>query len=286
MIQRHPCRTYQFLHVSHYFYRKSTIFAYFPGEPYFYCTTVKPNARYCQALVKCLHCPNYCAIPLSDRDIFSLRRLRLNRDTLCKNSNIMSSILNEDLIGYYNEAVLSRYAIDGEPRYQGTSDEIDYQTSHSLGKLPLLKKYQINYISEYMGTENAFRPKEKGQTSSREQADSRNDLSINVQFAGKDVLNAFSTMAQFSVVNSSKSKYFETPLPRWMKESACRGRNTRTITNKPTQHQVEDELGGEEALDQDDDAMSIAASEMTNWGGAKKIFRTPLSNIALSRIES
>ena len=76
----------------------------------------------------------------------------------------------------------------------------------------------------------------------------------------------------FSVANSSQPKYFEQPLPKWVNESACRGRNTRTIKNKSTWQPQVDELGGEE-LDQDDDAMSIAASEMTNWGGTNKIFR-------------
>merc|ERR1712018_377942 len=104
-------------------------------------------------------------------------------------------------IDYYNEAVLSRYAIDGEPRYQSASDEFDEQT-HTQLKLPILKKFQISYISKYMGKENAFRSNEKSNNSSRQNADSRNDLSINVQFAGNDILNAFSTMAQFSVANS------------------------------------------------------------------------------------
>ena len=234
--------------------------------------------------MECLHGTKYFAIPLSDRDVFSLRRLRLNRDTLYQNNNIMSSILDEDLIGYYNEAVLSRYAIDGEPRYQSTSDELDEQ-SYSQLKLPILKKFQINYISKYLGKENAFRSKEKTNNSSSQKADSKNDLSINVTFAGNDILNAFSSMAQFSVANSSQPKYFEQPLPKWVKESACRGRNTRTIKNKSTWQPQVDELGGEE-LDQDDDAMSIAASEMTNWGGTNKIFRTPFSHIGLSRNES
>lgn len=233
---------------------------YFPGEAYFYCTTAKPNIKYCQAMVECLYCKSYFALPLSDRDIFSLRRLRMNRDTLCKNSYVMSSILNEDLIGYYNEAVLSRYAIDGESHYRSSSDDLHEQSYRSEEKLPLLRKYQINCISEYDGEEEAFRSKEQNKNSSQVvQAIDR--LNISMQFAGNDVLNAFSSMAKFTIGNSSKSKYFETPLPKWLKESACRGRNTITIVhNKKTQILNE----------QEDDAMSIAASEMTNWGGTNK----------------
>merc|ERR1712223_1040646 len=247
--------------------RRSTFFVYFPGEAYFYSTTAKPNIKYCQALVECLHCTSYCALPLSDRDIFSLRRLRMNRDTLSKNSNIMSSIIDDDLIGYYNEAVLSRYAIDGEQHHQNTSSETDEDSSRLQERLPSLRNYKINCISEYDGNESAFRFKDARKDLSNP-TEAIDKLDISVQFSGGDVLNAFSAMAQYSVSNSSKSKYFETPLPKWLKESACRGRNTITLLHKKAQVENVDE----------DDAMSVAASEMTNWGGTKATLRLPASS--------
>ena len=253
---------------SHFVYRKSTFFVYFPGEAYFYSTKAQPNVKYCQALVDCLYCKNYIALPLSDRDVFSLRRLRMNRDTLCKNSCVMSSILDESLIGYYNKAVLSRYAIDGETRHRSSTDESDEQPSEFQEKLPFLRRYQVKCLSEYDGGENVFRSKESSNNPSQN-INALDKLDISVQFSGNDILNAFSSMAQYTVETSSKSKYFETTLPKWLKESACRGRNTVTIVHNKKPHVNNDQ--------EDDDAMSIAASEMTNWGGTRKIGTLKLS---------
>ena len=191
----------------------------------------------------------------------------MNRDTLSKNSNIMSNIIDDDLIGYYNEAVLSRYAIDGEQHHQNTSSETDEDSSRLQEKLPSLRSYKINCISEYDGNESAFKLKD-ARTDLSKPTEAIDKLDISVQFSGGDVLNAFSAMAQYSVSNSSKSKYFETPLPKWMKESACRGRNTITLLHRKAQVENVDE----------DDAMSVAASEMTNWGGTKATFRLPASS--------
>ena len=192
----------------------------------------------------------------------------MNRDTLCKNSCVMSSILDDSLIGYYNKAVLSRYAIDGEI-HQSSTDESDEQPSGFQAKLPFLRRYQVKCLSEYDGGENVFRSKESSNNPSQN-INVIDKLDICAQFSGNDILNAFSSMAQYSVGTSSKSKYFEATLPKWLKESACRGRNTVTIV-----HNKKPQMSNEQ--EDDDDAMSIAASEMTNWGGTRKIGALKLS---------
>ena len=59
---------------------KPTFLAYFPGEPYFYADSAKPNAERCDALMEVLKCSAYDDIPLNGRHLESLRQLRQNRD--------------------------------------------------------------------------------------------------------------------------------------------------------------------------------------------------------------
>ena len=59
---------------------KPTFLAYFPGEPYFYADSAKPNAERCNALMEVLKCSAYDDIPLNGRHLESLRQLRQNRD--------------------------------------------------------------------------------------------------------------------------------------------------------------------------------------------------------------
>lgn len=59
---------------------KATYLVYFPGEHYFYADSSVPNESHCQALVEVLKCSAYEEIPLTGRDVESLRQLRFNRD--------------------------------------------------------------------------------------------------------------------------------------------------------------------------------------------------------------
>jgi len=59
---------------------KATYLVYFPGEHYFYADSSVPIESHCQALVDVLKCSAYEEIPLSGRDVESLRQLRFNRD--------------------------------------------------------------------------------------------------------------------------------------------------------------------------------------------------------------
>ena len=254
--------------------RQPTFFAYFPGEPYFYSTKSKPNPKYCRALVECLSCTNYCPIPLSDRDVFSLRRLRLNRDTLYNNTKVMSSLIDADLMSYYNEALLSRYRIDGQKPIIDDSIRTNQELASTHTKkpqLPVLTKFEIRCISKFRGEDKTFEPNDKSQRTLL-QKNTQQNFVVNVKFTGSDILNAFSALAEVSVSNTDKGgEYFQTPLPNWLKKSACRGRNFLEIENRCSKRAASqrDALLDNESIvsQQDDDAMSIAASEMTNWGG-------------------
>lgn len=57
-----------------------TYLVYFPGEPYFYAASETPNEAHCKALAQVLKCATYEGIPLSGKDLKSLRQLRVNRD--------------------------------------------------------------------------------------------------------------------------------------------------------------------------------------------------------------
>lgn len=253
--------------------RRPTFFAYFPGEPYFYSSSAKPDPKFCQAMAECLYCTSYSPIPLADRDVFSLRRLRLNRDTLNNDSKVMKNLINDELINYYNEALLSRYIIDGQTNMSDESHgDIEQQNSASKPskqQLPMLTKFEIRYTSKYRGDEIAFDGRKNCATSQQNKA---TNLTVNYKVSGHDVLNGFSFMARQSI--SSSTKYFKDPLPNWVRKSACRGRNFLQVnrSEKPTPLEIQNAETNESDVIQEmeDDAISIAASEMTNWGGHNK----------------
>ena len=56
-----------------------TFYAYFPGEPYFYASSLDPSKHQCQAIVQTLKCTGYSPVPLSGNSLESLRQLRLSR---------------------------------------------------------------------------------------------------------------------------------------------------------------------------------------------------------------
>ena len=91
---------------------------------------------------------------------------------------------------------------------------------------------------------------------------------------------AFAGMANSSV-STEGTKYLETPLPNWLKKSACRGRNFTEIQNRrPKQITNENEIQPDTQCTEEmnDDAMSIAASDVTNWGGRNQTrFHTSLA---------
>merc|ERR1719412_834671 len=220
-------------------------------------------------MAHCLYCTSYSPIPLVDRDVFSLRRLRLNRDRLNSDSRIMKNLLSDDIMSYYNEALLSRYIIDGQTNVTDASHDDIEQTNLDKEpvklKLPMLTNFEIKYTSKYRGDEIAFNDR-KNSTASQE--NDTTNLSVKYKVIGNDVLNGFSLMAQQSV--SGSTKYFKEPLPNWLKKSACRGRNFLQIdrSKKPNPCDVQNGETNKNAVIQEmeDDAMSIAASEMTNWG--------------------
>ena len=224
-------------------------------------------------MAECLYCTSYCPIPLADRDVFSLRRLRLNRDTLNNDSKVMKNFINDDeLMSYYNKALLSRYIIDGQTNLRDASPEdIEQTLATKSGKqqLPMLTKFEIRYTSKYRGDEIAYDSRKNCATSQQNNATT---LTVNYKVSGQDVLNGFSFMARQSV--SSSTKYFKDPLPSWVRKSACRGRNFLKIdrSGKPNSLEIQNAEANESAAIQEmeDDAMSIAASEMTNWGGRNK----------------
>ena len=224
-------------------------------------------------MAECLYCTSYSPIPLADRDVFSLRRLRLNRDTLNNDSKVMKNLINDELINYYNEALLSRYIIDGQTNMSDESHgDVEQQNSASKPskqQLPMLTKFEIRYTSKYRGDEIAFDGRKNCATSQQNKA---TNLTVNYKVSGHDVLNGFSFMARQSI--SSSTKYFKDPLPNWVRKSACRGRNFLQVnrSEKPTPLEIQNAETNESAVIQEmeDDAISIAASEMTNWGGHNK----------------
>ena len=262
--------------ILYLFYRRPTFFAYFPGEPYFYSTSAAPNPKYCQALVECFYCTNYCYIPLADRDVFSLRRLRLNRDILYNNSKGMSSLINNELMNYYNDALMSRYIIDGKDQNVNESSiesQQNVSSTETSFRLPMLTKFEIRCTSKFRGDDSVFEHFGNNRGDPLQQ-DGFKNLAVNIKFCGSDVLNSFSNVVQPSVSNSSnKCSFFETPLPNWLKKSACRGRNFLEIESR-TGRRVPPESDNLPVntmqAELDDDVMSIAASEMTNWGGQNK----------------
>ena len=142
--------------------RQPTFFAYFPGEPYFYASSAKPDPKLCRAMAHCLYCTSYSPIPLADRDLFSLRRLRLNRDRLNSDSRIMKNLLSDDIMSYYNGALLSRYIIDGQTNVSDASlddiEQTNLDKEPTKLKLPMLTNFEIKCTSKYRGDEIAFNP--------------------------------------------------------------------------------------------------------------------------------
>ena len=104
---------------------------------------------------------------------------------------------------------------------------------------------------------------------------------MTMEFTGADVLNGLSTLANepsttYSSNNNVPSGYFEEPLPSWLQGAACRGRNFLGIRSGKRKVPVENSTahnngtGTAHNLQQEDDVLSIAASEMTDIGRQNK----------------
>ena len=176
----------------------------------------------------------------------------------------------------YNKSLLSRYIIDGNgPRIEDPweSNENEDSSAAENSRLPKLTKFGIRCVSKFWGDDSFFENADDCRGKSSQDQNGFDDLAATIQFSGSDVLNAFSTLASY---RSPKScNYFESPIPNWLKGSACRGRNfleIRTGKRKipansedaPNNREIDSESVTQPRPD--DDAMSIAASEMTNWG--------------------
>ena len=187
----------------------------------------------------------------------------------------MKNLISDDLMNYYNEALISRYIIDGKRPLLNDSNIENQQEGPFIAPkslLPILTKFEVRCKSKFRGDDSGFDHVENHRNGFSQQEELKK-FTVNVKFFGSDVLNSFSSIAQTSVSSScNECKFFENPLPNWLKKSACRGRNFVEIENRGRRQIIPE--GGNLIINtdqvgevRDDDAMSIAASEMTNWGG-------------------
>ena len=175
------------------------------------------------------------------------------------------------MINLYDDAVLSKFIITGN-KPNDLSDAANEGFPNTIQKLPTLTNFGIRCVSKFRGEEEYF------ENQGGEHADLLQELAVTVQLTGADVLNGLSNLASNSSAtyfsnNNVPSGYFEEPLPSWLQGAACRGRNVLEI--RTGKRKIQAVSGGNAPivsdgtctalnLQQEDDAMSIAASELTD----------------------
>lgn len=177
--------------------------------------------------MRCLHSSDCCPIPLSDRNLYSLRALRLNRDGRGEG-------LKSQLVGRFD-------------------DEEDDDGSGPR-RLPVIMSYEVDCTSSF-----GMRDHKNGLIAVE-------DFRLRAKFGGPDVLNGLAILAKEDLFAEPLPNWLRKCAIRGRNAVSVRTRRDVVEDTMPPPPPSQASAGLHRAEDAvDNDAASVAASDATCW---------------------